>query len=251
MATAGTRIQLAFWRVRPDRSNPRHPNQRELTLFRIAVIAALAPNQSIGHADSLPWKMPRDMQFFRRTTSGHVVVMGRNTFESLGCRPLPKRVNVILTRSKSYEGKNVFVARSLDEAIDIARLHTKKERMFVIGGGSVYSQTITLADELFLTQLQPQDPNQPALFGEEFYGDTFFPQVPARGWDLCHVSRRYRALDSMRPSPEPEAVKHYFRFFKYGRRSTCGCTSTEKTRVAEALKSAEARELPIRVAMPS
>mgnify|MGYP002384954492 CR=1 FL=1 len=219
-------------------------------MFRIAVIAALAPNRSIGHADSLPWKMPRDMQFFRRTTAGHVVVMGRNTFESLGCRPLPRRVNVVLTRTKTYAGPNVHVARSIDEALDLARLHTRRERLFVIGGGSIYDQTITLADELFLTQIQPQVPGQSPLFEAEFYGDTYFPKVPPRGWDLCHVSRRYRALDSLRPRPDPDAPKHYFRFFKYARRSTCGCSAAEKRQVEKALPSLRPDELPIRVALP-
>lgn len=186
------------------------------------------------------------MQFFRRTTTGHVVVMGRNTFESLGCRPLPRRVNVVLTRTKTYDIPNLFVARSIDEAIDIARARTKRERMFVIGGGSIYSQTITVADELYLTQIQRQNPHQPALFEDEFYGDTFFPRVTARGWDLCHVSRRYRALDSLRPRPDPESTKHYFRFFKYARRSTCGCSPVEKRQVARSLSHVDPNELPIR-----
>lgn len=191
--------------------------------------------------------MPRDMQFFRRTTSGHVVVMGRNTFESLGCRPLPKRVNVVLTRTKSYDTGKVLVARSLDEAINIARSRTKKERMFVIGGGSIYEQTITLADELYLTLIQPGDPAQQPLFDQEFFGDTFFPSVPPRAWELCHVSRRYRALDSLRPRPDPESVKHYFRFFKYARRSSCGCSAAERRRVGIALRTLDPSELPIRV----
>lgn len=203
--------------------------------FRIALIAALAPNRSIGHADSLPWRLPRDMRFFRRMTSGHAVLMGRKTFESLGCRPLPKRVNVILTRSKSYSIPNVLVARSLDEAIDIAREHSRKERLFVIGGGSVYDQTYTLADELYLTQILPRDPKQISLFDEEFYGDTFFPKISKTGWELCHLSRQYRAISTWSPKPDPEMVNYYFRFFKYGKRSSCGCTSAEKAHVQKAM----------------
>ena len=214
--------------------------------FRIALIAALAPNQSIGHADSLPWKMPRDMQFFRRTTANHVVVMGRNTFESLGCRPLPKRVNVVLTRTRTYENKNVLVARDIDEAIDIARAHTKKERMFIIGGGSVYDQTSTVADELFLTQIEPHNPAQEPLFQEEFYGDTFFPKIRGTGWDLCHISRRYRALDSLRPKWDASPAAFYFRFFKYTRRSSGGCTEREKQQVKSTLERGESIVFPIR-----
>ena len=215
--------------------------------FRIALIAALAPNQSIGHADSLPWKMPRDMQFFRRTTSSHVVVMGRNTFESFGSRPLPKRVNVVLSKTRSYEGKDVLVARNIDEAIDFARLYTKRERMFIIGGGSVYDQFSTLADELYLTQIEPHNPEQKGLFQDEFYGDTFFPKIRSAGWDLCHVSRRYKALDSMRPKWDVSPATFYFRFFKYTKRSSGGCSEREKKQVANAVSLAENITFPLRL----
>lgn len=213
--------------------------------FRIALISALAPNRSIGHADSMPWKLPRDMRFFRRMTSGHAVLMGRKTFESLGCKPLPKRINIILTRSKNYSHPNVLVARNLDEAIDIAREHSKRERLFVIGGGSVYEQTYTLADELYLTQIQPRDPQQTHLFDEEFYGDTFFPKIPKARWELCHLSRLYRALDSTAPRPDPLTVNYYFRFFKYGKRSSCGCTALEIARVAKTLSKGEKIVFPL------
>lgn len=186
------------------------------------------------------------MQFFRRTTAGHVVVMGRNTFESIGSRPLPRRVNVVLTRSKSYTDKRILVARDIDEAIDIARSHTKRERLFVIGGGSVYEQMSTQADELYLTQIEPKNPAQYPLFAEEFYGDTFFPRLRASGWDLCHVSRRYRALDTLRPKHDPAVSGHYFRFFKYSRRSSGGCTAAEKRRVESVLARGEQIFFPMK-----
>lgn len=198
--------------------------------FRIALIAALAPNRSIGHGDELPWKMPRYMKFFRRATLGHVVVMGRKTFESLGSKPLPKRINVVLSRSRDYDNPNVRVARNWDEAIDIARSLTTKERLFVIGGGSIYEQAITLADELFLTQIEQRDPNQKALFREDFYGDTFFPKFAKSSWELCYLSRDYRALDSLRARVE-DHPNHYFRFWKFARRSTCGCSAAERDKL--------------------
>ena len=190
------------------------------------------------------------MQFFRRTTFHHVVVMGRRTFESLGCRPLPKRVNVILSRTKSYDRPDVLVARGVDEAIDIARSHSRRERFFVIGGGSVYEQLSTLADELYLTQIEPNDPRQQPLFGEEFYGDTFFPSLRPGGWDLCHVSRRYRALDSLHPKWEVSPARFYFRFFKYARRSAGGCTDREKTQVARMISHGERIIFPARFGPP-
>ena len=215
--------------------------------FRIALISALAPNRSIGHADALPWRLPRDMQFFRRMTSGHAILMGRKTFDSLGCRPLPKRVNIVLTKTRDYSQPNVLVARDLDQAIDLARAHSRKERLFVIGGGSVYDQTLTLADELYLTQIQPRDPKQTHLFDEEFYGDTFFPKPLRASWELCHLSRLYRALDTKVPRPDPEQVNHYFRFFKYCKRS-CGCTEAEKKQVQHALRRQEAVLFPLGLA---
>ena len=176
--------------------------------------------------------MPRDMKFFRRVTVGHVVVMGRRTFESLGNRPLPKRVNVVLSRTRTYDIPNVRTARNWDEAIDIARGLTTKERLFVIGGGSIYEQAITLADELFLTQIESRDPRQKSLFKEEFYGDTFFPSFPKASWDLCFLSRDYRALDRIGAKIE-DYPNHYFRFWKFARRSTGGCTPSEKKKLLD------------------
>lgn len=213
--------------------------------IKIALISALAPNRSIGHADSLPWKLPRDMRFFRRMTTGHVVLMGRKTFESLGCKPLPKRVNVILTTTKTYSQPNVLVARNIDEAIDIAKAYSKRQRLFVIGGGSVYEQMAVWADELYLTQIQSRDPKQTFLFDEEFYGDTFFPRISRSRWDLCHLSRLYRAIDSTAPVPNPETVNHYFRFFKYGKKSSCGCTVAEKNQVRKVLERDEKIVYPL------
>jgi dihydrofolate reductase len=216
-------------------------------LFKIALISALAPNRSIGHADSLPWKLPRDLRFFKRMTAGHAVLMGRKTFESLGCRPLPKRVNIVLSTKASYPDKRILVARNLDEAIDLARAHSLRERLFVIGGGSIYDQYMSMADELYLTQIQPRDPKQKFLFDEEFYGDTFFPRVRGSAWELCHMSRLYRALDTTtpRPDPDPEKVNYYFRFFKYGKKSSCGCTLAEKRQVSEALKTQSSISFPV------
>jgi dihydrofolate reductase len=170
-------------------------------------------------------------------TMKHVVLMGRKTFDSLGQRPLPRRANIVLTRSASFVHQSVTVAHNIDQAIDIARAYSKKQRLFVIGGGSVYDQMLSVADELYLTQIQPRDPRQLYLFDEEFYGDTFFPIVNKNSWELCHVSRLYRAYDSIYPAPYPELVNYYFRFFKYGRKSSCGCTDVERRRVRDTLQT--------------
>ena len=185
---------------------------------RLALIAALAPNMGIGEGDQLPWKMPRDMKFFRRTTRGHVVVMGRKTFESLGCKPLPARFNIVLSRTKTFQGPSLATARSIPEAILLGSQATKLVRMFVIGGGNVYRQAIEIADEMYLTLVEKAELTD-NLFGDlSFNADTFFPEFHSDEWQTCHVSRFYRALDSTK-APAEIKPSHYFRFWKLARAS--------------------------------
>jgi dihydrofolate reductase len=193
--------------------------------LRVSLIAALAPNMGIGEGDRLPWKMPRDMKFFRLTTRGHVVMMGRKTFETFGCRPLPHRFNIVLSRTRSYKGENLISARSIEEAIDIGLHMTNRVRLFVIGGGNVYRQAIDFADEMYLTYVEKAEATQDLFGDESFYADTFFPEFGDRDWLTCHVSRHYRALDSLR-APAEIRPTHYFRFWKLARR-TVGCSLSE------------------------
>lgn len=197
--------------------------------FRVALIAALAPNMGIGEGDRLPWKMPRDMKFFRLTTRGHVVIMGRRTFESFGCKPLPNRTNIILSRTKNYPNTDVAVMRSMEEAIDLALHVTTRARVFVIGGGDVYRQAIEFADEMYLTMVEPSELTAPLFGKESFQADTFFPEFTGLNWLTCHVSRSYKALDSLR-APKDIQPTLYFRFWKLARRSV-GCTPAERGRL--------------------
>jgi dihydrofolate reductase len=209
--------------------------------WRIALIAALAPNMGIGEGDQLPWRMPRDMKFFRLTTRNHVVMMGRRTFESLGCRPLPKRFNIVLSRTKSYKADNLLVARSIEEAIDMGLHVTKRSRLFVIGGGNLYRQAIEFADEMYLTYIEKAEATDD-LFGEQsFHADTFFPSFNEKDWVTCHVSRHYRALDSLRAPPEVKP-SYYFRFWKLARTSI-GCTESESRHLMRRFGSTQL-ELP-------
>jgi dihydrofolate reductase len=129
---------------------------------RISIIAALAENRGIGKDNRLLWHIPEDMRRFRELTTGHAVVMGQKTYESIG-RPLPNRTNVVLTRDPGFAAPGCVVCRSLDEALEKAR-ETEEEEVFIIGGGTVYRQTLPLADRLYLT-----------LVKGEFEADTFFP----------------------------------------------------------------------------
>jgi len=124
---------------------------------KIALIAAVSRNRVIGKDGKLPWHISEDLKRFKRLTTGHAVLMGRTTFESLG-KPLPDRRNVVLT-SRPIPGVETY--RSIDDAL---KALNDEERVFVIGGGKIFAQLIERADELYLT-----------LIDHDVEGDTFFP----------------------------------------------------------------------------
>ena len=132
----------------------------------ISLIAAVARNGVIGRANQLIWRLPEDQQFFRRTTTGHPVVMGRKTWDSLPAnrRPLPGRRNLVLTRQPQWAAPGAERATSLAQALQMAR---GAERVFVIGGAELYALAIAQADELLLTEIE-----------RDFDGDTHFPPLP-------------------------------------------------------------------------
>lgn len=126
----------------------------------LALIAAVARNGAIGKDNALLWRLPEDLKFFKRTTLGCPVLMGRKTFESIG-RPLPGRRNVVITRNAQWTHEGVDVVHSLDEALALV---TTEAKVFVIGGGELYAQALPLADQIILTEVDA-----------DFEGDTFFP----------------------------------------------------------------------------
>jgi dihydrofolate reductase len=142
----------------------------------ISLIAAIAKNGVIGKGVTLPWHYPEDMKFFRQTTQGKVVIMGRKTFVSLGNKPLPNRVNIVITRDKQFDQSNVdcIVVHSVDAALEAAR-HAKGEdqEVMVIGGADIYALFLPLADKLYLTMLH-----------QDHDGDVFFPTVNWKNWIL-------------------------------------------------------------------
>ncbi|MDE1548461.1 dihydrofolate reductase [Jeotgalibaca caeni] len=135
----------------------------------ICLIWAEDEQGAIGKDGGLPWRLPNDMKFFKNTTMGHTVLMGRKTFESMKRRPLPGRNNIVLTRQKDYEAPGATVIHDLDS------LHTmiKGKDMYVIGGSEIYQMFLPLADVLWRTK----------IIGD-FDGDTFFPAV---NWDEWQV----------------------------------------------------------------
>lgn len=157
----------------------------------ISIIVAVAQNGVIGDKNSLLWHISEDMRFFKRTTSGHPVIMGRKTYESLG-RPLPNRTNVVISRTLG-ELEGCTVVRSLEEAI---ALFPMEEEVFVIGGAQIYALALNVADRFYLTRV-----------GHDYEGDTSFPTWNESEWRL--ISRE--AYEQGEKYPHPFAFEIYER----------------------------------------
>ena len=137
----------------------------------ISAIAAMARNRVIGLNNQIPWYIPDDLKFFKRTTLDHHILMGRKNFMSLG-RPLPKRTNVVITRDPFFISSGCVVVHSVEEAIEVARENGETEA-FIIGGGEIYAQTVDLWDKLYLTEVHA-----------EVEGDVYFPEIDLDQWKL-------------------------------------------------------------------
>ena len=143
----------------------------------VSIIVAIAQNGTIGDKNSLLWHIKEDMRFFRTTTSGHAVIMGRKTFESLGSKPLPKRKNIVITRAeRDFEG--AFTAHSLQEAIAMAE---GDEEIFIIGGAQIYAEALSVADRMYITRVE-----------RDYEGDTSFPEIDYTKWRLVSEERYER-----------------------------------------------------------
>ncbi|MBS1187556.1 MAG: dihydrofolate reductase [Burkholderiaceae bacterium] len=182
---------------------------------KIALIAAVGPDGTIGSGNKMPWHMPRDLRFFRRVTTGHTVIMGRKTFDAIGCKPLPKRKNIIVTRNVLFAAPNCHVAHSLRAALEMVR---GEKRVFVIGGGELYRQSIDIADEIYLTEILDHHPNH-RLF-PLFESDTVFPPIPTEQWERHRAGRQFVASSKMSGKPVGAASGLYMQFVTYRRKQT-------------------------------
>jgi dihydrofolate reductase len=133
----------------------------------ISLSVALAKNNVIGLNNTLPWHLPEDLKHFRSLTTGHHIIMGRKTYESLG-RLLPDRTTVIVTRNNDYQVDGALIAHSLDAAIALCQ---NDEEVFVIGGAELYQVGIKLANKLYITELELDVP-----------GDAYFPAYDVAEW---------------------------------------------------------------------
>lgn len=141
----------------------------------LALVVAAARNRVIGLGNAMPWHLPADLRYFKKITLGKPVIMGRNTFESIG-RPLPGRTNIVVTRNVSFRAEGVCVVHSLEAALELSsRILSEQDNaggeVMVIGGAQLYAQALPLADRLYLTEVdaEPQ-------------GDAWFPALDSNQW---------------------------------------------------------------------
>ena len=166
---------------------------------KLAMIAAMGRNRVIGRDNKMPWHLPEDLKYFRATTWGKPIVMGRKTFDSLG-RPLPGRANIVISRQPGLLIPGVQVVGDIEQALELARHQAELDavdEVMIIGGGTLYEQCLDLADRLYLTrvELEPE-------------GDAWFPEVAETQWCLvsdkpveageAYPAHRYQVLERRR-----------------------------------------------------
>lgn len=143
----------------------------------VSLIVAVSENNVIGKDNDLVWNLPDDMKFFKKTTNGHFVIMGRKNYESIPekFRPLPNRTNVIITRQTNFQAKDCLVVNDINQALDLAK-NAQEQEAFIIGGGQIYQLALQndLVDRIYLTRIH-----------DEFEGDTFFPELSEQ-WKEVH-----------------------------------------------------------------
>ncbi|WP_028399654.1 dihydrofolate reductase [Ectobacillus panaciterrae] len=149
----------------------------------ISLIVAMDQNRLIGSHNDLPWRLPADLAYFKKTTMGHPIIMGRKTFESIG-KPLPGRENIIVTRNKEYQAEGCTVVHSISELLE--RFASTAEEVFVIGGAELFQEALPAAERLYITYIE-----------ELFTGDTWFPEISEAEWQ--EVSREQGVQDEKNP----------------------------------------------------
>jgi dihydrofolate reductase len=157
------------------------------------IIAAIAANNALGKDNDLIWHLPADLIRFRKRTTGHYLLMGRNTYESIG-RPLPNRTTVIITRNQEYNAPGCIIVHSMKAALEIAKNDTQP---FVIGGAQIYEEAILFADQLDITEVHA-----------EFEADVFFPKIDLQIWK--EIKRETFSSDDKNP--------HRYSFVSYIRK---------------------------------
>ncbi len=163
------------------------------SIMLISFIVAASSNHVIGKNNQLLWSLPNDMKFFKNTTWAMPVLMGRKTFESLG-KPLPGRLNIVITRQHGWQPAGATMVHSLQEAITVAEKADYKEA-FIIGGGEIFTEAMPVADKIYLTRVDA-----------ELEGDAFFPVIDTKEWKM--------ESETDFPSDEKHVYAYHFQVWK-------------------------------------
>ncbi len=154
--------------------------------MKVSLIVAVASNGVIGKDNDLIWYLPRDLNYFKRTTQGHAVIMGRRNYESIPekYRPLPGRTNIVVTRQNEYEAPGCKVVNSLESALALAN-EIDDDEPFIIGGGQIYKESLqeNIVNRLYITEVHA-----------DFEGDTYFPCIDEDVWE--EVTREHHPADA-------------------------------------------------------
>lgn len=139
----------------------------------LSIMVAMGKDRTIGKDNDLPWHLPNDLKYFRETTTGHSIIMGRKTHESIG-KALPNRRNIVLTRDPAYQADGCVVTHTIEETMQLVQ---DEDEAFVIGGAEIIQLFLSRADRLYLTYID-----------EEFDGDVFLPPLADEDWQLISVT---------------------------------------------------------------
>ncbi|MFQ5703328.1 MAG: dihydrofolate reductase [Gemmatimonadales bacterium] len=140
----------------------------------VSLVAAMSENGVIGMKGDLPWHLPTDLARFKELTTGHTIIMGRKTFDSVG-RPLPNRRTIVVTRDENFVREGVVTSNSIEQALTLV---DGEDEVFVVGGGEIYRLALPLVDRIYLTVVHA-----------ELEGDTFFPHIDTTEWTLVRDER--------------------------------------------------------------
>ena len=151
-----------------------------------SIMVARSDNRVIGKDNDLVWHMPADLKYFKETTQGHYVMMGRKTYESVD-KPLPGRLNIIITRQPDYSRECCITVHSLEEAFALGKKNGQRE-VFVLGGSEIYQLAMGQVDRIYLTEIKA-----------EFEGDAYFPEIDQSKWK--EVKREEHEPDEQNPHP--------------------------------------------------
>lgn len=157
----------------------------KIIIIMTTIVVAMGLSREIGFQNQLLWHLPKDLKHFKEITSGHPVIMGRKTYESIG-KPLPNRTNIVISRKKDWFEEGILIVGSIKEALKFAR--KIDEDIFIIGGGTIYEQTLAQADRLEVT-----------LVKADLEADTFFPEIDPSVWKMtaeeCHLKDEKNVYD--------------------------------------------------------